>query len=129
VTNLTATCEVCDLNMRLGRGAICDGSGILVISDIPTSRVPVCPAWPVDEDEPLAYFQAVEGWDPMPATMQQRIRDNAIAEMEREYRHAPYLDEPADDPERIPMIVTLFVLVLLMLAVLAGILYPWGGLA
>lgn len=118
-TSFTQTCVDCALRLANGAEPICDGSGVIAITDWPTSRVVICPCWPCDQDEPLAYWQAIDGlgYDLMPATMQQRIRDNVIADMEADWRNrpfAPYMDEPADDPERFPMIVSAGVLISFM---------------
>lgn len=77
----TDACEGCALRLANGQQTVCDGSGVIAITDYPESRVVVCPEWPCDQDEPLAYWQAIDGlgYDQMPATMQQRIRDNLMA--------------------------------------------------
>lgn len=80
----TSQCLGCADRILDGIDPICDGSGVIAISDIPSSRVTVCPAWPVDEDEPPAYYEAIEGlhYDDIPPTMQQRIRDNVMREID-----------------------------------------------
>lgn len=80
--NTTTACLGCFDRILNDQAPICDGSGVIAISDIPASRVVVCPAW-LEDDEPIGYFEPVSalGYDVIPATMQKRIRDNVMAEI------------------------------------------------
>lgn len=79
----TGLCEGCTWRIIQGQEPVCDGSGVLVYTDWPKSRVVLCPGWQCDQDEPTAYWQAVEtmGYDAIPPRVQQRVGTNVLAQI------------------------------------------------
>ena len=106
---------------------ICDDTGVIAVTDFPSSRVLVCPRWPIDADEPLAYWWAVEGLGYAgPATMQQRIRDRVMAEVARtqQIKAAPTSDQIIAQAKQINRAVVGIVIALISVAVLTA--WTWA---
>lgn len=64
--------------------ADCDHTGVFAVVDWPTSRVLICGNWPVDADEPPAYWEAQQWLHPAPPP-----RPELLAAVEDAVREQP----------------------------------------